>query len=330
MLPKVKIDLTPIAKATGEGISLANKGVAKVANALAGRWIAERERAVDLLRAQTEKDADDIKCGRKRLQDGVLVETVEIQQDGSFFETLHKLNHQADSQRLQAALEEAFKQFQHISDDEISDEPLSSDFFNRWRREAEMIDEQSVRSWWAKLLVEESKKPNSISPRTLDVARNLSKSEAELFLRIAKSALDGAIIVNKKGHPPSGTYSDILLLQDAGLIGNQLSSRTMTAMTGVGIEKPYVFLPTANRNVAILVQCEQIQLSCNLLTKAGIELLNLFPVEQTIQDIIGLATTIHSQAENHSVSVTPAVPGDKPGSLVFSPLTDPLWESKSK
>jgi predicted dehydrogenase len=89
-----------------------------------------------------------------------------------------------------------------------------------------MIDEDELRQWWARILVEEAKKPHSISPRTLDVARRLSKEEALLFVKMVKGEVDGIIPVDSKGHPQYISYAEALMLQSAELIFAQQSQTT--------------------------------------------------------------------------------------------------------
>lgn len=77
---------------------------------------------------------------------------------------------------------------------------------------------------WAKILAGEIEEPSSCSLRTLDILRNISKEEAECFVKICNAAIK---IESEKYAIPADRdyilknsidYSDILLLGEIGLI----------------------------------------------------------------------------------------------------------------
>jgi hypothetical protein len=78
---------------------------------------------------------------------------------------------------------------------------------------------------WARILAGEVKQPNSFSLRTLDLIRNLSKDEAEAFVKVAKYAIK----VNKDSLIYKGDnneildnfnirFDDVVLLQELDLL----------------------------------------------------------------------------------------------------------------
>ena len=158
-----KADLTPLVQATADWVAAPRKWLEKLSNVMVGTWVARREQAIAFTRAETMRKCRLIEEGKLSYRDGELLPAPEPTAD--VFATLHELNHQGDAKRLEQAILEAARQLSGIPDDQISDEPLSQTFFNRWRREAEMIDEGDLRRFWASLLVEETKRPGSISPR---------------------------------------------------------------------------------------------------------------------------------------------------------------------
>ena len=60
-----KADLTPLSQAAADVVSAPAKGIGKIWNALVGPWVANRDRAVAMIQAQTEKDCTDIRNGKK-------------------------------------------------------------------------------------------------------------------------------------------------------------------------------------------------------------------------------------------------------------------------
>ena len=228
----VKADLTPVVQATADMISTSHKGISKLLNAFVGPWIANRERAIALLQAQTQHDCQQIAEGELIYQEGRLLSVPDQRPSPNVYETIHGLNHQADAKRLEAAIREAARQIFEVSPDQISDESISQTFFNRWRREAEMIDENELRQWWAGLLKEEVVQPNRISMRTLDVVKNLSKNDCMCFANLCRGAIGGELIVSYDNRPIFGSYEDVLEFQDLGLISDLQSAAKMNSIKG--------------------------------------------------------------------------------------------------
>ena len=228
----VKVDLTPAVQATADTISTSHKGVGKLLNAFVGPWIANRERAIALLQAQTQHDCQQIAEGELIYQEGRLLSVPDQRPLPNVYETIHGLNHQADAKRLEAAIREAARQISEVPSDQISDDPISQTFFNRWRREAEMIDEDELRQWWAGLLKEEVVQPNLISMRTLDVVKNLSKNDCMCFANLCRGAIGGELIVSYDNRPIFGSYEDIVRFQELGLMSNLQSAAKMKPLEG--------------------------------------------------------------------------------------------------
>jgi len=101
-----------------------------------------------------------------------------------------------------------------------SDVNLSTDFLNRWRSEAKFVSEETAQAVWGKILSEEIKKPNSISARTLDVIKGLTREEAEAFRDACKFVFFDQYLMDSAvdGNPiPQKHY---VMLHDAGLIAH--------------------------------------------------------------------------------------------------------------
>ena len=206
---------------------------------------------------------------------------------------------------------------------------MNQTFFNHWRAEAELIDDEDLRKWWAHLLVEETKKPNSISPRTLDIAKNLSPYEAKLFEKLSLGICENFIITDQNDVPVSGAFSDILTLQDAGLINAQSSMITQERKSEESSRKYFVFAK-AGYVVQIFSQRAAV-VSGHSLTKAGRELYNIIQVKQaSLSSMIEIATIISQNSINSIASIHEITSASTDGdakTLTFS--DDPVWSSES-
>jgi hypothetical protein len=117
------------------------------------------------------------------------------------------------------------KSIKHL-DETVSETPVDDDWRTRFFNKAQDISTDELQEVWAKILANEIKSPGNISMRTLDVLCNLSKDEADLFLKLVSLKFSD-IYVMKFGNGTNElnqfdiTYGDILVLREAGLIFNQ-------------------------------------------------------------------------------------------------------------
>lgn len=65
----------------------------------------------------------------------------------------------------------------------------SFDWFIRYYEASGNISDKEMQILWAKILAGEIEEPSSYSLRTLDVLRNISKEEAERFIKICNTAI---------------------------------------------------------------------------------------------------------------------------------------------
>lgn len=267
-------------------IQSVHKGIVKLFSACTGRWFANQERQTALIAAQTAKDIEGIKAGTKEYRNGKLINLELAPTPEAYYRLISENNGACDAKRLEAAMLEAAVEISSTPEDEISDEPLNQTFFNHWRAEAELIDEDDLRKWWAHLLVEEIKKPNSISPRTLHIARNLSREEATIFQRIAKGYCAELILDHPSQIPIFGNYDEVIRLQDAGLIMTDVSQ---TIHGSVVDDKFQILLPFYDESIAIILVASHVTLSGYALSRAGKELISILHPQRTKEDIVEIA-----------------------------------------
>lgn len=68
---------------------------------------------------------------------------------------------------------------------EVSDKPVDEDWATRFFGIVQDVSTEEMKSVWAKILAKEIERPLSFSMRTLEVLRNISYEEAELFTKIS-------------------------------------------------------------------------------------------------------------------------------------------------
>lgn len=116
--------------------------------------------------------------------------------------------------------------------DNVSNEPVDKDWISRFFNCVEDASNEDLQRIWGKILAGEIKKPKSFSKRTLDVVKNLSQQEAQIFEKISKYVLHtfedetkiesvfvlSGMFNKSKNEDVDVIYKEILVLKDAGLI----------------------------------------------------------------------------------------------------------------
>ncbi len=158
--------------------------------------------------------------------------------------------------------------------DDIEDDWIAS-FMDKTR----LISDEDFQLIWAKLLAEEASVPGTISLRTLETLKSLSKSEALLFQKYAKRAvMDGKqAFILTKFNGLLEDYSEILKLEDCGLISSQQIELKLTIPHGqenlvLHDKKTCCFMETKSGTC-------NFKLSAYVFTKAGYEFLHAIDME---------------------------------------------------
>lgn len=160
----------------------------------------------------------------------------------------------------------------------VPDYPVDKDWMMRFFEYASRVNNEEIQKLWSKILTGEVQKPGSFSPRTLDVLRNLSRKEAELFHKISEITLN------------TGTYSflygdndltakhgidfySIITLADGGLI----SATSLSYMASILNSNVPLFYN--DEHVCLISPISEvqnnIQFAIYTLTQAGNELKSL-------------------------------------------------------
>ncbi|MBA3316059.1 MAG: DUF2806 domain-containing protein [Planctomycetaceae bacterium] len=165
--------------------------------------------------AQAEKDAEEIRTGRKRLRKDGPALTLEPS-DASNYEprvslhgsaTDHNLglvlqqiateNIVADAVRREVNVAKALLQAEAALENDCEEPPqdiLDEDWLYRWRDCASQVSTERLQSLWGSLLAGEIKSPGRFSLRTLDFLRNLSQGEAKDIELLFRYTLNDRIV----------------------------------------------------------------------------------------------------------------------------------------
>jgi hypothetical protein len=103
--------------------------------------------------------------------------------------TQERLNFQEAKKQINIENVTAFAAEELKNEAPVTDEPLDEDWTTRFFRIAEDISSEEMQTLWGKILAGEIKQPKSYSLRTLELIRNLSKNEADIFMKVANFAI---------------------------------------------------------------------------------------------------------------------------------------------
>jgi hypothetical protein len=117
-------------------------------------------------------------------------------------------------------------QTQFTEKENVSSEPVSQDWVTRFFSIVEDVSDFEMQKIWSQILAGEIKKPKSYSLRTLEVLRNMTKEEADLFIKATTYMLGCDSIINEREF--SLSLEEMLILADIGLVNNESLTSTYT------------------------------------------------------------------------------------------------------
>ena len=174
---------------------------------------------------------------------------------------------------VKSVVEKATSHF--MEEEKVSNEPVNTDWTNRFFSIVEDISDETLQDIWGRILAGEVKQPNSFSLRTLDLLRNVTKEEAELFVKASKYYVEKNFICTEEF---ALSLHETLLLGETGFINSEELTKEWN------IEPNSKMEIIIDRNTLIILHNDTnkkvwCQPSVKKLSKAGIEILSL--VEKT-------------------------------------------------
>ncbi len=103
--------------------------------------------------------------------------------------TADRINFQEAKKQLNIESITAYAAEELKNEDPVSNEPIDEDWTSRFFNIAEDISSDEMQELWGRILAGEIKQPKSYSLRALELLKNLSKKEAEVFLKFGQLAI---------------------------------------------------------------------------------------------------------------------------------------------
>lgn len=228
-------ELTILAKL---GVTLAKFGIKrlgsaqKILNDGRAQNIVDREK--QLLIAQTEEDIKKIKLGELSIivtnngpklvsthqniddsDDGRIEPTIGLINQASTNMVLNQLQKDINIENTINIAEEVLRQ----DHDEPSEREVDNDWLFRWREHASRVSSDELQKIWGHVLAGEVKEPGSYSIRTLEFLNSISKSDAELIVKVSELILNDYIFKVDKYYELFGvSFDQFLYLDEIGFL----------------------------------------------------------------------------------------------------------------
>lgn len=285
-----------------------------------GRATNEVRRQELLMLAQAERDAADVRAGRKQLRhDGTLLLTVtphltsesalqntdqRIEPTFGLPEAIWRANTTEAVDRARSEINATkavlYAEEQLKTDSQAPpDREIDDDWLFTWRDYAGKVVAEDLQRLWGSVLAGEVKSPGRYSMRTLEFLKTLSKSEAEVISRLARYAIDGKIARGQNDYLDEQglNFGLMLRMQEMGIISGVEAVGLNTTYKSVTQGK-FVRALLSNGK-ALIVENEDssktLQLEVYLLTEVGTQILGLGSFEPDLEYLRLVGKQIASQ-----------------------------------
>ncbi|MGL5592944.1 MAG: DUF2806 domain-containing protein [Cetobacterium sp.] len=212
-------------------------------------------------------------------------------------------------QNIESIVEKAYTELKEEKEEkEVSSEEVDQDWIIRFFNSIEDISEEHMQKIWAKILIGEVKQPKSVSKRTLEVLRNLSKEEAQIFEKICKYCImfyQSLIIVNDKDKLKSNNiaFEEILLLSEIGLI----DARDDLNMSFILKKGSNMLIRNNNLLMIGKIEVDEDEIKLDIpvypLTRVGKELANILKINSDDLNFLEVMKDVKEKNKNIAIGV---------------------------
>lgn len=189
------------------------------------------------------------------------------------------------------------------NEESVSEDKVGEDWTTRFFNYAQDISNEEMQELWGRILAGEIKQPKSYSLRTIELLRNFSKEDAEVFIKLSQFAFhmrtDDFLVKgnNKILDKFNIQYSEIALLQEIGL----LHTGEMVSYNFIPTTKVIRTPVTIGDTIILLERKEnspEQSVSVILFTCIGRELLKLVTINPDFKYIQWFAKELKSDMTN--------------------------------
>lgn len=209
---------------------------------------------------------------------------------------------------------------------EVSDKPVDGDWASRFFDIVQDVSREEMKTLWAKVLAKEIERPSSYSMRTLELLRNISFEEAELFVKLSDFVLkqNGCFVfMNGDDLDRYGlSYIELAKLREAGLLHTgEMVTRTYTSRQADVSQSVLIY---GQKVVILTIQpnTKNIVMPVILLTQAGREIYELVEHKDNLDYLKEFAAFIKKANDTASVKYSRILELDEKQVRYETPLVE--------
>ena len=216
------VDLNVKVPALEKLVDYTASGIGAVAGPMMAPWKARKEADARLIEARAQADSlrliADAQAEAQRslaAPDEAGRGVVEIDEDGirqriEFQERKRQAN-------IASVVREAAAE---LGDKEVPNHEPDPDWTARFFEGVQDVSSEDMRKLWAKILSGEVEEPGRTSLRTLDILKNMTKEDAQVFRGICEYVIDDFVFFPDEFETehPNLSYGKVIFLQETGLV----------------------------------------------------------------------------------------------------------------
>ena len=189
---------------------------------------------------------------------------------GAIAESAEKFQSKKRMANMQSIVGQAIEQMP----EQVPDTPVDHDWTARFFDNAKDVSDEEMQKLWAKLLAGEVERPGCVSLRTLDILRNMTQKEAELFARAVNYSFWDSHTAwmlrtnNDYNALPDISVDELHSLIEAGLV---MPYHNQQGITGVFQSDGYCYFLYAGKKV-LRVQAEGFSIFAYYFSMSGAQL----------------------------------------------------------
>lgn len=242
------------------------KGIGKVYEPIYIERIAKsRAKEIEIV-SKTINDNIDLPI--KYENDGITIDSSSTEEILKRANIREKYNALRKQRNIDSIIVKAYNEFDN--EEYITNQKVDQDWVLNFFENAGYVSDEHIQEIWSKILIGEIKNPNTYTLRTLNILKNMTSFEANLYEKIIP------FIFYEKENP--FIYNDTELLEKYGLEFNELikleDCGLISLNVGVSINfkdiKNYIY----NKNYVIVINGEK-NLGIYRITESGKQILNL-------------------------------------------------------
>lgn len=261
----------------------------------------------ELVELEEAKVYAEYNAERLREKLGLSLETNERSQIIGELATLNlQIEQLKKQQNIMYSLVEGAKEF---TSEDLNSEDLTmpeDDWLQDWQEKASRFSNQHAYTLWGKILAGEIKNKGTFSYKTLDILKNLTQKDAELFLKAVSISFGYAgfiFTINSISESNKLSYFEWVTLQDIGLV-TQVSRVLPEISLEISFSKPveielkdYIFILGTNNKPFKFSE------GCYLFTEAGQSLLKIIDFEENLAYLKSIKKYIEEEYSSAKITI---------------------------